>query len=1007
MGQIFEQDEEAIAEMASLKPCSDSFIAKLHEAGLRTRLKAHQSSGLKFLVDCEHRKPPMTKEDGQICLWSARQTLRGDTCWVNPMLEGASRAAPRMPKGAILADAMGLGKTLTVLSLILSPASGKGVDDEDSGAESSSDPISAKKEQYSDDDKTRAPGKGSKPRKKQKKFKRSSSESDSDMDIFIVPDDHEETDEEDGRWRRRKEPGGKSKSPSEPRKRPSLIICPLSVLSNWVDQAKAHTDTRKVKFGVLHGAEAKPILAKRDWSKYDFLVTTYDTAKNAYRDLALLNYNRAREARFDEEVEEIENKIKVCQQELKKDPTHAGFLASLEQSKLGLKNMKADHDEQRLITPVKGGETDYRKQAQCQARAEKIGCKAKPSVSSRGYKALEDSDDNFEEELSDASAEQNYSEDDLIYVWSGHNRNRKNDRLFEEDWLRVVLDEAHQVRNAKTLAYDSIVQLQADRRIAVTGTPIVNNTKDLGSLAAWIGIEPFAGEPNQQLWAQAIQKPLEKRERRGINLLRSITKSLVCLRTKEMKVNGQPLVDLPPLQIYKYEVELKEADRAFYDQAEEALRGRLIRMADDGELTQSSTCILVFLARMRQLSNERRLVPEDLIELIQSADYGAAVDSSTAEDGSMNMTPVQVEDLRTILEAAIENQENCPICYEALTREEDPVITYCKHFFHNHCIQLCLEQSQRCPMDRRTLRKNTKLVRLPEPAEEADEPEEAEAEATGIESAKIQALLRILETIYAASPTDKVVVFSNFVGLLKLISLKLKTENIAHTTFYGSHNKKRRDATLTSFARPLPVPSTSSAVVAGSSSAASNNGGRGSLNDQLDLFDFHFAASSSASKDKGKGKAKGKGKESLEEQGLGRTVPRVILMSIGAGSVGLNLTSANHVILTDPWYQTALESQAYSRCHRMGQTKPVMVYRLISKKTVEERVVQIAENKSELTKYAFEGVKYKGAAIYNNQASTEARLRDLGNLFGMSAQEVARITAATRRHQQQYNWFSR
>ncbi|MBZ5639937.1 MAG: DEAD/DEAH box helicase [Acidobacteriia bacterium] len=66
--------------------------------------------------------------------------------------------------------------------------------------------------------------------------------------------------------------------------------------------------------------------------------------------------------------------------------------------------------------------------------------------------------------------------------------------------------------------------------------------------------------------------------------------------------------------------------------------------------------------------------------------------------------------------------------------------------------------------------------------------------------------------------------------------------------------------------------------------------------------------------------------------------PPVMLVSLKAGGTGLNLTAADHVFLLDPWWNPAVEDQAADRAHRIGQERPVMVYRLIAEDTVEERI---------------------------------------------------------------------
>ncbi|HET7503824.1 MAG TPA: DEAD/DEAH box helicase, partial [Kofleriaceae bacterium] len=76
--------------------------------------------------------------------------------------------------------------------------------------------------------------------------------------------------------------------------------------------------------------------------------------------------------------------------------------------------------------------------------------------------------------------------------------------------------------------------------------------------------------------------------------------------------------------------------------------------------------------------------------------------------------------------------------------------------------------------------------------------------------------------------------------------------------------------------------------------------------------------------------------------------PPVMLLSLKAGGTGLNLTAADHVFLIDPWWNPAVEDQAADRAHRIGQDKPVMVYRMVARDTVEERILELQERKRAL-----------------------------------------------------------
>jgi SNF2 family DNA or RNA helicase len=99
----------------------------------------------------------------------------------------------------------------------------------------------------------------------------------------------------------------------------------------------------------------------------------------------------------------------------------------------------------------------------------------------------------------------------------------------------------------------------------------------------------------------------------------------------------------------------------------------------------------------------------------------------------------------------------------------------------------------------------------------------------------------------------------------------------------------------------------------------------------------------------------------------------VFLISLKAGGVGLNLTEADTVIIYDPWWNPAAESQAADRAHRIGQDKPVFVYKLITENTVEEKIIAMQERKRALAE-----------SIYKDGAKGESlklTAEDLNSLF--------------------------
>ena len=81
----------------------------------------------------------------------------------------------------------------------------------------------------------------------------------------------------------------------------------------------------------------------------------------------------------------------------------------------------------------------------------------------------------------------------------------------------------------------------------------------------------------------------------------------------------------------------------------------------------------------------------------------------------------------------------------------------------------------------------------------------------------------------------------------------------------------------------------------------------------------------------------------------------VFLISLKAGGVGLTLTEADYVFVMDPWWNPAVEAQAVDRAHRIGQKRPVIVYRLVAADTIEEKVMALKARKADLFARVLDG----------------------------------------------------
>lgn len=95
----------------------------------------------------------------------------------------------------------------------------------------------------------------------------------------------------------------------------------------------------------------------------------------------------------------------------------------------------------------------------------------------------------------------------------------------------------------------------------------------------------------------------------------------------------------------------------------------------------------------------------------------------------------------------------------------------------------------------------------------------------------------------------------------------------------------------------------------------------------------------------------------------------VFLISLKAGGTGLNLTAADYVIHMDPWWNPAVEDQATDRTHRIGQTKPVIVYRIIARDTIEEQILSLHTDKRDLVSNVLDGTQSAGKLSTDELAS--------------------------------------
>ncbi|KAF8638068.1 hypothetical protein AX16_010700 [Volvariella volvacea WC 439] len=523
-------------------------------------------------------------------------------------------------------------------------------------------------------------------------------------------------------------------------------------------------------------------------------------------------------------------------------------------------------------------------------------------------------------------------------------KKRKLDRpLFSVKWKRVILDEGHTIRNPKTKAAQAVCALQAQRRWALTGTPIINSPRvdDLGSLLTFLKIcKPL---DDSDFFTRLLLRPLKAGQTSGAELLRALMSHICIRRTKEMQDSkGNPLIPLPPVEMILIPVALDEGSRKIYDEVEKISRQRFEALINNENRALIHANALSMLTRLRQLALHPGLVPKSYLD-------GLRLGSDLSGHGKVVLSPEEKARLQRILAQAIEDCEECPICFSVL---ENARITSCAHCFCLPCITEAISRASKCPMDRRPLTLTDLYEPPPPELTQLPLTQEDPLDSHPLTpSAKINQLLHLLRL---TAPGEKSLVFSQFTTFLDKIGEVLEAEKyvlivgnfdspfnlsrIPFIRFDGQMSAKRREEAIARFSVPfMGEPGMS---------------------------------------------------QSYDSEDETEVNPRVMLISLKAGALGLNLTGNWWQVKytlphgeseTNTLVQESIESQAIDRVNRIGQKKPVHVYQLIAEDTVESKVMEIQGRKKRLIKEAFSGIK----ARETERERREARLQDLVELFGL------------------------
>ncbi|KAK8036956.1 hypothetical protein PG991_001270 [Apiospora marii] len=345
-------------------------------------------------------------------------------------------------------------------------------------------------------------------------------------------------------------------------------------------------------------------------------------------------------------------------------------------------------------------------------------------------------------------------------------------QLRHVQWTRVVLDEAHVIRNRASKTFQAVTSLKAKHRWCLTGTPIQNHVQDLGSLVEFLQIDVFSDHKG---FKTLIVDPISRNENEGFEKLRSLFQAIALRRTKESVMEELHL----PLKSLKEEpVGLDAEERQLYDVVKNS--GALFINR------HQKHSVLQTLLKLRQIANHGRdLVPAELIQKMDRLGKGALVN------------------------LAADACEGCGVTIKQENAEQELASVVCMHQICTACSLTATESTltgSKCPLC------SDDFASISSKKKSRSRSQQAKEKLTGPykPSSKVKALLRNLEADRTGNQQDdemlqKSVVFSCWAGMLDLIERALDEAGIGHVRIDGAVSETSRRQALDKFRKSTLV----------------------------------------------------------------------------------------------------------------------------------------------------------------------------------------------------------
>ncbi|OXM76917.1 DNA repair protein RAD5 [Cryptococcus neoformans Bt63] len=527
------------------------------------------------------------------------------------------------------------------------------------------------------------------------------------------------------------------------------------------------------------------------------------------------------------------------------------------------------------------------------------------------------------------------------------------------DWFRVVLDEAHYIKTASTVASQAACYLEADRRIALSGTPIQNKIEDVWALFKFLRISPV---DDKDVFTSYVSSPCKYGEQIGIARLQLVMRCCTLRRTKESThEDGSKILNLPPRSERQMWLTLRDDERKIYDERANKAKDKFGELKANNEVSKMYVNMLQEVLRLRQICNHVDLAMEGPVE----EDYdGTIMDYEVAVQGIERNGLTQPRAVAVVCSMKEGEGATCTSCgldfgdwfpwvgLGGVEEEKEkpkvkkmptkPLLTKCLHLYCLVCFkaQIYPEYSKRM---KGTLARSchccNTMIRLPSDVIEVIPPDSADASEQAV--AEQAPPKRAARKKYIRPPGEKLNL-STKMQFLHDELLRFSKKN-PHSAHYDPFSLEGDDVEeMDAEGKPVVTKS----IVFSQWTTMLDR-----IADMLDETNIRYARLDGTMTRDERSKA-------IDALKFKKNV-EVLLVSTRAGGVGLNLTVASRCYLVDPYWNPSVESQAIDRIHRMGQTRPVVAIKLMIKDSIEEKLDKIQKKKAELAQLSLKNMSRK------------------------------------------------